>query len=187
MKNYLNILGLLILLIFSFSCTQEVKNKEFINRLSSIQNGLPSPYFNYYLYFKMDNNKIIETNVDLVYEMYKDYYSQQYATLNIYLEKLLTGKETIKSENINILKNKGDFLINVTELDDEIDKMSIGDIEKGYLIAEQQDTFILKTGKIEPLKAKTILYKMFADEYIITVSDYGGYYNIKRYKEEYFK
>lgn len=187
MKNYLNILGLSILLVFSFSCKQEVKNKEFINKLSSIQNGLPSPYFNYYLYFKMDNNKIIETNIDLVYEMYKDYYSQQYTNLNIYLEKLLIGKEVIKSENINTLKKKGDFLINVSEIDDEINKMHIENIEKSYLKAEQRDTFILKTGKIESVKVRTILYRMFADEYIITFSDYGGYYNIKRYKEGYFK
>lgn len=186
MKSYLNILGLLVLL-FLVSCKQETKNKEFIDRLSSIQNGLPSPYFNYYLYFKMDNNKVIETNIDLIYEMYKDYYSQQYTSLNIFLEKLLIGKEIIKSENINTLKKKGNFLINVSDVDNEINKMSIINIEKSYLKTEPQDTFILKTGKIEPVKVQTILYKMFTNEYIVTFSDYGGYYNIKKYKEEYFK
>ena len=57
-----------LILIFSFglifySCKNEKANPEFIERLSSIENGLPSPYFNYYLYFKTDDDKLIETNI----------------------------------------------------------------------------------------------------------------------------
>jgi hypothetical protein len=185
MKNYIKSLGLLIMLIFS--CKQEMKNKAFINKLSSVQNGLPSPYFNYYLYFKMDNNKILETNIDLVYEMYKVYYSQEYSDFNIYLEKILNGKEIIKSEYAVALKNKGDFLVNISDVDNNTEKMSTEDIGKNYLNLEQDDTFILKTGSIEPIKVKTILYRMFIKNYIITFSDYGGYYNIKKYKELDFK
>lgn len=175
------------MLIFSFSCTQENKNKNFINKLSSVQNGLPSLYFNYYLYFKMDNNEILETNINLIYEMYKSYYSQEYTDFNTYLKNLLNKKEIIKSEYVNDLKQKGDMLANLSNIDNSIEKMSIENIEKKYLNLEQQDTFVLQTGKVETTKAKTILYKMFINDYIITFSDYGGYYNIKRYHDEDFK
>ncbi len=187
MKNYLQKLGLFIMLIFSLSCKQENKNKNFINKLSSVQNGLPSLYFNYYLYFKMDNNELLETNINLIYEMYKNYYSQEYTDFNTYLKKLLNKKEIIKSEYINVLKKKGDLLVNLSTINNSIEKMSTEDIKKKYLNLEQQDTFVLQTGKIDTTKAKTILYKMFIDDYIITFSDYGGYYNIKRYQEEDFK
>ncbi|WP_148285241.1 hypothetical protein [Flavobacterium sp. B17] len=187
MKNYLKKLGLLIILIFSFSCTEKNKNKNFINKLASVQNGSPSLYFNYYLYFKMDNNEILETNIDLIYKMYKNYYSKKYTDFNIYLEKLLNEKETIKSEYINILKKNNDLLANLSTIDNTIEKMSTENIEKKYLNLEQQDAFVLQAGKIETIKVKTILYKMFTNDYIITFSNYGGYYNIKRYSAEDFK
>lgn len=187
MKNYLKKIALLVLLVFSFSCKQEVRNKNFIDRLSSIQNGLPSLYFNYYLYFKVNNGKILETNIDLVYEIYKNYYSEDYKNFNSYLENLFNEKETIKAEHISTLKKKGDVLANMSVIDNDIAIMSIENLEKQYLNLEKQNTFILRTGKIEPIKVKTILYKMFINDYIITFSDYGGYYIIKKYNEKDFK
>lgn len=187
MKNCIKFLGLLIILLLSFSCNQEMKNKAFIDKLSSVQNDLSSPYFNYYLYFKMDNNKILETNIDLVYEMYKVYYSQEYSDFKSYLKKLLNGKAIIKTEYAVALKNERDFLVNISDIDNNIEKMPTENIEKNYLNLEKVDTFILKTDLIEPIKVKTILYKMFVKNYIITFSDYGGYYNIKKYKEVDFK
>ncbi|RMZ59691.1 hypothetical protein D1632_08690 [Chryseobacterium nematophagum] len=166
--------------MFSLSCTEKNKNQNFINKLSSVQNGSPSLYFNYYLYFKMDNNEILETNIDLIYEIYKNYYSKKYTDFTIYLEELLNEKVTIKSEYINTLKKNNVFLANLSTIDDTIEKMSTENIEKKYLNLEQKDAFVLQTGKIEATKVKTILYKMFTNDYIITFSDYGGYYNIKR-------
>ncbi|ATN06400.1 hypothetical protein CRN76_13815 [Chryseobacterium indologenes] len=135
----------------------------------------------------MDDNKVLETNVDLIYEMYRNYYSKRYTNFNIYLEKLLSRKEIIKSEYANALKKNGDFLLNISDIDHNIVEIPVEDIKKNYLNLEQQDNFILKTDKIDPIKARTVLYIMFINEYIITFSDYGGYYNIIKYKAEDFK
>ncbi|HAO29490.1 MAG TPA: hypothetical protein DCQ68_21335, partial [Chryseobacterium indologenes] len=72
------------------------------------------------MYFKMDDNKVLETNVDLIYEMYRNYYSKRYTNFNIYLEKLLSRKEIIKSEYANALKKNGDFLLNISDIDHNI-------------------------------------------------------------------
>ena len=119
--------------------------------------------------------------------MYKNHYSQEYTDFNTFLIKLLNKKEIIKSEYVNVLKKNGDMLANLSTIDNSIEKMSTENIEKKYLNLEQQDTFVLQTGKVEATKVKTILYKMFINDYIITFSDYGGYYNIKRYHDEDFK
>jgi len=174
MRNYSKYI-FLVLVISCFSCKHEVKNIEFINKLSSIQNGLPSPYFNYYLYFKMDNGEILETNVDWVYKIYKDYYSKNYKDFSFYLENLINQEETVKISDVVKYQKKGYFL-NVIKADKHILVMSIESIKKDYLNAQKKQSFILKTGNIESVKARTILYKMFVDGYIITFNDYGGYY-----------
>lgn len=185
MKPYLKSIAL-ILLIFCSSCKNEVKNKVFINKLSTIQNGLPSPYFNYYLYFKTDNGKILETNVDVIYQLYKDYYFKKYKIFNIYLESLILQKETIKINEINILKNKKYSPANISNVDIEIEKMNNQDIENKFLEKEGQD-FVLKTNVVNSTQARTILFKMFSDNYIISPNDLIGYYSIRKYKDEDFK
>ena len=103
MKPILKYIILLILLTFTFSCNKRVKNQYFIDKLSSIQNGLPSPYFNYYLYFKMDNNKILETNINSIYKVYSDNYSNKYNDFDLFLENIFNGKEIIMSANVSTL------------------------------------------------------------------------------------
>lgn len=186
MRNNLRYLGLLMLLLVSFSCKNEIKNKAFINQLSTIQNGLPSPYFNYYLYFKMDNGQILETNVDVIYQLYKDYDSKKNKKFNFYLENLIFQKDTIEINKINILKNKKYSPANISNVDTKIMEMDNRDIENKFLEKEGQD-FILKTNVVNSTQARTILYKMFVDGYIISPNDLAGYYKIATYKSENFK
>lgn len=186
MKTHLKSIVLLLLLLICFSCKNEVKNKVFINKLATIQNGLPSPYFNYYLYFKMDNGKLLETNVDVLYQLYKDYYSKKNKDFNIYLENLITQKEIIKSNEINILKQKRYTPLNIDNIEKSIETMNTKEVETKFLIKEGED-FILKTNNVNASEVRTILYIMFTNDYIINPSDYGGYYILKEYKEDDFK
>lgn len=186
MKNNLRYLGLLILMLVSFSCKNEIKNKEFINKLSSVQNGLQSPYFNYYLYFKMDDDQILETNVDLIYVVYKDNYSKQYSDFRIFLENLITKKEIIKTADIKKY-SKENYFFSISKVEHDIEVMNEGDIKKNYLETTGEQSFLLTPKNLISAQIRTILYKMFENGYIISPNDLVGYYKITPYKKENFK
>lgn len=181
MKNNLKYLGVLILLLLFSSCKNEIKNKGFINKLSSVQNGLPSPYFNYYLYFKMDDNQILETNIDLIYAVYKDNYSKQYSDFRIFLENLITQKEIIKAVD---LKKYSNYFFSISKVENNIERMNEEDIKKNYLEVEEHQSFVLQPKNLTPPQVKTILYKMFENGYIISPNNLVGYYKITPYKKE---
>lgn len=179
-----------LILIFSFglifySCKNEKANPEFIERLASIENGLPSPYFNYYLYFKTDDDKLIETNITFLYKLYQDHYVETYNNnLNAFLTDLFTQNNPLKIEEIDIYKNKGYFL-NIYDIDKNISNMNIENIKKRYLKSEQE-SFILIPKELPNMSSlKTVLYEMFLNGYVITMNDYGGgYYNIEKYQSK---
>jgi hypothetical protein len=186
MKNNLRHLGLLMLLLVSFSCKNEIKNKEFVNKLSSVQNGLPSPYFNYYLYFEMDNGQILETNIYLIYALFEDNYSKQYSDFSIFLEKLITQKEIIKTSYLNKY-SKNNYFFSISKVEHDIEVMNEEEIKKNYLEAVEEQSFNLIPKNLKPTQIRTILYKMFVDGYIISPNDLVGYYKIAPYKSENFK
>lgn len=182
-KTLINYPSILIIIMLCFSCKNESKHKVFIEKISTIQNGLPSPYFNYYLYLKTDSGKILEANVDSIYEIYKSYYSHKYNNFNNYLLSVIDGKDLVKENYINTVKKKGDYLLNVNDVDKDISEMTVDEIEKKYLNLERQ-SFVLVTGNLTATETRNILYKMFFEGYIISFSDYGGYYFIKKYNDE---
>ncbi|MDQ0478283.1 hypothetical protein [Chryseobacterium sp. MDT2-18] len=163
-----------------FSCKNEKINPEFIKKLVSIENGLPSPNFNFNLYFKIDNGRILETNIVFIYKIYQDSHSKN-DDFDIYLKDLFNQKKTLKIIDIKKYENKG-YFFNVSEIDEKVLNMNIGEIEKEFLETEKE-FFILKPNKMNYSTVKTVLYKMFIDGYIITLSDYGGgYYSITKFK-----
>jgi hypothetical protein len=99
---------------------------------------------------------------------------------------LQVQKDTIEINKINILKNKKYSPANISNVDIKIMEMDNRDIENKFLEKEGQD-FILKTNVVNSTQARTILYKMFTNGYVISPNDLVGYYNIKRYREEDFK
>ncbi|RQO42325.1 hypothetical protein DBR39_00160 [Chryseobacterium sp. KBW03] len=179
-----------LILIFSFglifySCKNDKANQEFIERLSSIENGLPSPYFNYYLYFKIDDDKFIETNITFLYKIYQDHYVETYKNnFNAFLTDLFTQNKPLKIEDIDMYKNKG-YFFNVYNIDKKISNMNIENIKKKYLKSEQ-NSFILIPKELPSMSSlKTVLYEMFSNGYIITMNDYGGgYYSIEKYESK---
>ncbi|ALR31270.1 hypothetical protein ATE47_12385 [Chryseobacterium sp. IHB B 17019] len=184
MKLYFRYFGLLILLLLS-SCKSNNDNIDFIKKLSTVTNGLPSPYFNYYLYFELEDGDLLETNIDLVHELYKDYYQHQYKDFNVYLEDLFNKKLLLKSMDL-AKYNRQDYFFTINKFDNEIDKMNISNIQKKYLISEKQ-SYILPLKKYKPTQLRTILYKMFSHGYLINFNDYSGYYYISKYRENDFK
>ncbi|MGE8525838.1 hypothetical protein [Chryseobacterium rhizosphaerae] len=186
MKKCLIYLGLLIFLLSPVSCKNETRNRKFLDKLSSIQNGLPSPYFNYYLYFKMDNGEILETNIDLVYEVYKSHYSKQYLDFRNFLDDLITQKETLKIADIKKY-SKNDYFLNISKNEGNIERMDFENIKKTYLEETKEQSFIFTPKNLKQTQIRTILYKMFLDGYIISPNDLVGYYNIRKYKDEDFK
>lgn len=178
MKISLKNLLLLLLLVFS-SCKSEFKKEILVDKLSSIENGLPSPHFNYRLYLAIDNNKILETNIDLLFELYKDEYSNKYSSLKDFLKALFLHNEIIKVNDLT--KYKGaDYLINFSEIDNNINLKNIEDIQKEYLKAKNGH-FLLFLTNLNSSERYTILYRMFENEYLITLNDYVGYYNLRKY------
>jgi hypothetical protein len=178
--------GYLLIITLCCSCKNESKREVFIEKLSAIQNGLPSPYFNYYLYFKTDNDKILEANIDSIYAIYKIYYIKKYQNFNSYLISIMGGRELVREIYINNVKETGDYLLNVEDINRNIEEMSVEEIERKYLKSEKQ-SFILATGNVTAMESRNILYKMFFNGYIISFSDYGGYYLIKKYESDDFR
>ncbi len=172
--------------MFCFSCKNDSKHKVLIEKISTVENGLPSPYFNCYIYLKTDNGKILEANVDSIYEIYKSYYNQKYNNFNSYLISIINGRDLVKEDYINDVKKKGAYLLNVNDVDKDISEMNLDEIERKYLNFEKQ-AFILVTGNLTATKTRNILYKMFFEGYIISFNDYGGYYFIKKYNDDNFK
>lgn len=177
----LSILFLLLLI----SCKKDVDNMAFINKLSSIQNDLPSPYFNYQLYFKVDNGQLLETNVDVIYELYKDKYSHKYISFRDFLIILFNNSKSIKMAEIKKYFGKSYFL-NVDKIDNNIYEKNIEFLEKKYF-KKKQGTLLLLTKNLNSSQIKTILFKMFLNGYVITLNDYTGYYSVRKYKELDFK
>jgi hypothetical protein len=178
--------GYLLIITLCCSCKNESKREVFIEKLSAIKNGLPSPYFNYYLYFNTDNDKILEANIDSIYAIYKIYYIKKYQNFNSYLISIMEGRELVREIYINNVKETGDYLLNVEDINRNIEEMSVEEIERKYLKSEKQ-SFILATGNVTAMESRNILYKMFFNGYIISFSDYGGYYLIKKYESDDFK
>ncbi|MBV8328521.1 hypothetical protein [Chryseobacterium sp.] len=179
-----------LILILSFgllfcSCKNEKANPEFIEKLSAIENGLPSPYFNYYLFLKTKDGELIETNIIFLYKLYQDHYSQDYKNnFKGFLTDLFSEDKPLKMDDVNLYKGKG-YLLNIYDIDKKILNMNIEDIKKEYLQSEQE-SFILIPNKVANISSlKTVLYEMFINGYIITINDYGGgYYNIEKYQSK---
>ncbi|MCJ8155258.1 hypothetical protein MKJ01_15950 [Chryseobacterium sp. SSA4.19] len=186
MKNLIYYYRFILFIMLWVSCKNESNREVFIEKLSAIQNGLPSPYFNYYLYFKTDNDKILEANIDSIYAIYKIYYIKKYQNFNSYLISIMEGRELVREIYINNVKETGDYLLNVEDINKNIEEMSVEEIERKYLKSEKQ-SFILATGNVTAMESRNILYKMFFNGYIISFSDYGGYYLIKKYESDDFK
>lgn len=186
MKYSFKIIISLVLIIFCFSCNNETKNKAFIEKLATIENNSLSPYFSFHLYFKTDNDKIFESNVDGLYEIYKNSHSKNDKDFKAYLERLFDQKEVIKMKDLKKFEN-GNKFFNIYHIEQNIDSMTIEEIEKKYLELEK-DSFTFIPKKLNSNEVATVLYKMFKDGYVvINSSDLVGYYSIAKYSENNFK
>jgi hypothetical protein len=180
MIPYIKYLILFFAVGFCFSsCENEKINAEFVHKLSSIENGMPSPYFNYDLYLELDDGSLIETNNVFLYKIYKDFHTNKYKDFDRYLEDLFNKK--IKLKIAEVLKyKKEEYHRSITQIDKTVLKLDIEDIEKKYL-EKEQNYFVLTPNKIDMSTIKTVLYRMFMNGYTITLNDSGGgYYNISK-------
>lgn len=186
MKHLFKIIISLVLITFCFSCKDEIKNSAFIDKLATIENNPLSPYFSFHLYFKTDNDKIFESNVEGLYVIYKDSHSKNDKNFDVYLKRLFSQKEIIKINDLKKFEN-GNKFFTLNQIEKNIDLMTIEEIEKKYL-EKENDSFILVPRKLKSNEIATVLYRMFNNGYVvINQSDLVGYYSIKKYNKEDFK
>lgn len=180
-NNFKHIILYFLIGFSFFSCKHEKINHKFIDKLSSVKNDLPSPYFNYYLYFKLDDGSLLETNIDFIYQFYQDKQISGDKDFYSYLNDLFNRTEIITIRDVKKYDNQK-YILNISKIDKNTEELEVKDVKKQYLKSEQ-DTFILSASKFDPHIVKTILYKMFINGYIINLNDYGGYYIIRTYNQ----
>lgn len=186
MRNIIKYIVSIFIFFICLSCKDGSKNQKFIENLATIQNDPLSPYFNYYLYFKTDNGKILQINVDGLYEIYKSSHPVNDKNFENYLKNLFNQKEVIKIKDIEKF-NGGNNFFSLNEVAKHINNMSIEEIEQTYLEKEKESFRLVPKKKLNSSEISTILFKMFNDGFIISPNDLIGYYTIRKYNEEDFK
>lgn len=161
-------------------CQKKIVDHNLINELSKIDNKndfyIPENATTY-LYVSLDNNKTFVTNSLELYDWYKNYLDSEYKSYYSFLECVLNKKIKLKS---SIAIN---YRYQIFTEKSEIMKLSVKDIIKTYFQCNKQYYYFYpKNLSINDIQ--TVLYKMFLDGYLIHFDDYGGKYNIVKYRNE---
>jgi len=144
-----------------------IENK-FLKMLSSekIYGNIPSRFAPLILYVKYDSTTIVETNVDMLRNVYNDRFTVKYKTFYSFLAEALNQKIYFK----NCLDYK------LIPLDNNIvsiyKKYGFPFLKKKYY---KSNKLIINSQL--PLN-KTVLYYFFINNYITTIDDYVGIYHI---------
>lgn len=161
-------------------CQKKIVDNNFLSELSKIDNEnkfyVPKNATTY-LFVSLDNNKIFATNSLELYDWYKNYCKSEYKSYYSFLDSVLNKKTKLKS---SIAKN---YRYQVFTENSQIMQLSVTDIIKDYFQGDKQNYYFypknLSTNDIQ-----TVLYKIFLEGYLISFDDYGGKYNIVKYKDE---
>jgi hypothetical protein len=152
-------------------------SNSFIEKIAVIEKPLPSKYVGYNLYVKTDKASTFVTNVNFLNIIYTDHYQNSFKDFYSFLYALLKQNFQINAD-IAVKYEYQTFIENpkIMELSTEsiIGKYFEQDISK------KKYYFYPKALSISD--AQTILYKMFLEGYLISFDDYGGKYNIVKYK-----
>lgn len=164
--------------ILTISCNNKSDyDLQFVKKLAQMDDKNPSRYFNYNLFFILDNSQIIQTNINTVYKIYFDNYKKD-EDFETFLMKIFSKEQTLKISEIEKY-NKQDYFYKIYSIDDKIYNDEIKNIINQYL--KMSDTgYHLYPNNLNKNEIATILYRMFDNNYKIQQNDYSGYYSLKK-------
>jgi hypothetical protein len=169
-----SIILILLLMICSLSCNTRQKvtlNENFIKSISEENQNTPSRFFNLLFFCKCQDNEIQYLNV---YEL-RETYSEDYSNINYhtFLTDLLNQRIKIKCKN---QKNKFKIDENVRKTYKE---KNTNDFINLYCTKKGDNLFWLKSNTIAEQR-NTILYFLFANNYLTSIDDYSGAFIIRK-------
>ncbi|MCD1117861.1 hypothetical protein [Chryseobacterium turcicum] len=151
----------------------------FIEKIALVEESLPSKYVVYNLYVKTDNSLILVTNVNFLNTLYNEHYKNRFKDFHSFLQMSLRQSFEINTEIAAKYKYQT-FTVNP-----EIMKLSTKFIiEKYFQQTDIKEKYYFYSKGFSTSDMQTILYKMFLEGYMISFDDYGGKYNIIKFKDE---
>lgn len=168
---------LLFLVVLTCNKSSHFINEEFVNKISINQDAsLPSAFVKYNLYVKVSENSILETNVKFLSDIYNSHFKDKYKDFRSFLDSAL-NQNLIISVDISSQYEYGIF-----NIDNKVVNLSSKQIINKYLKVEKNNKYYFYPKQISASEIRTILYKLFLDNYLISFDDYGGKYIITKNK-----
>jgi len=182
--KYVKNLILFSFIILLFGCSKKVDSNitdDFIKKVAVVDAVLPSKYVQYNLYVQTNKDLILVTNVNFLNVLYKEYYQNKFIDFQGFLQATL--KQGFKIEN----KIAVNYEYQTFNKNSNIMKLAINVIiEKHFQHNDNnEERYFFYPKNLSTNDIQTVLYKMFLEGYLISFDDYGGKYNIVKYKDEY--
>jgi len=167
-----------LLLIFIILACQ-VKDKEckesekfLIEFSKGVSEQLPPPNSNLFMFFKLDDNRIMKINNISLYDVYKREYKDRFK-FNDFLCSLFNEKIYLKK---NLLEQSSKSYV-IIKPDRNIDLLKSKELIEKY--CEKSDNYLRLKNQFNNDEEITILYTFFRNKKYISFDDYQGYYIIK--------
>lgn len=171
---------LILLLLSCLSCQKEpviLFSKAEIKTLAQddFEVEIPPRYSFINLFILVDNGQICETNINILYHIYKKEYSTKHKDFQTFLYEFLNQKESL-TKLISYLPCEC-FKLN-SEVSKAYSSMNLKDFINHYTIKEASHYTFKDTVKDDQNSINTIAYYLFLNKYDLGFDDYAGYYHI---------
>lgn len=171
---------LILLLLSCLSCQKEptiLFSKAEIITLAqdNFEGELPPRYSFINLFVPVDNGQICETNINILYHIYKKEHSTKHKDFHTFLYAFLNQKESL-TQHISHLSCEC-FKLN-PEVSKAYSSMNLKDFINHYTIKEGAYYTFKNTVKDDHNSINTIAYYLFLNKYDLGFDDYAGYYHI---------
>lgn len=173
MKQYFYLFLVFIIIACQIKDKKFRETEKFLNEFSKgVSERFPPQNSNLLLYFKLDDNSIIEINNIQLYNIYKRQFKDKFK-FSEFLYLLFNEKIQLKRNLINQSKRN---YINIKPKND-INLLKSKELFNKYC-DKSNDYLILKNRLNNEVKF-VILYNFFREKKYISFDDYQGYYIIK--------
>jgi hypothetical protein len=173
MRTHIYLLLLFIIVACQVKYKECKESEKFLIEFSKgVSEKLPPPNSNLLMFFKLDDNSIVEINNIRLYDVYKRGYKDKFK-FNDFLCSLVNEKIYLK-RNLFEQGNKNYVIIKPNK---NIDLLKSKELVEKY--CEKLNDYLRLKNQFNNDVKITILYYFFRNKKYISFDDYQGYYIIK--------
>lgn len=174
MKKFLA-LFLIVLMFFSCQRQQDAFSAQMIQKLSTIEDEVPSVYNSLDLFIMINDSMIVQRSINDLFRNYKENYSEEFKSFDVFLDEVLNKDFKLSRKTNDKLLYLDGFTLNM-HIKKEYDKIGFENFLKKYSKNGSRNDIELELNKasIKEEEYLSIAYLLYKNRYDIAKDCYLG-------------